>query len=446
MPSESATAALGKRTRSKIARRLLPFLCLLYLSAYLDRANVAFAKLTMTADLHFSEAVYGFGAGIFFIGYLSLEIPGAIIVERWGARLWFARILITWGLCTIVVGFVNTPTQFYGARFLLGVAEAGFYPGIIVYLTHWFARGDRARAMAGFIVAIPVSLVLGAPISALILRLHWLGLPGWRWVFILEGLPAIILGIVTIFYLTDNPRDAMWLEAEEREWITQELEHEKAEKRVEGRVGFWSAFRERRVLLCAISICLANLGSYVFVFWLPTTIHNASGLSPVLSALYSSLPLASAVVFVLWSGRSSDRIGRHELQTSAVMVLAGLFLTLSIVPGQPFPLVMIWLCLTAGAIYAWPPPFWVLPTLILGESAGAASIGFINMMAAMGGFLGPSIVGYLLSAGYSNRTASVVLSTCFLGAAMSILGVKVTRELQVQDFLGVNDKNRTGLS
>jgi ACS family tartrate transporter-like MFS transporter len=425
MPSESATDPVGKRTRSKIARRVLPFLCLLYLAAYLDRANVSFAKLTMTADLHFSEAVYGFGAGIFFLGYLLLEIPGALIVERWGARRWFARILVTWGLCTIVVGFVRTPLQFYGARFLLGVAEAGFYPGIIVYLTHWFARGDRAKAMAGFIVAIPVSLVLGAPISALILKLHWLGLAGWRWVFILEGLPAIVLGIVTFFHLTDNPRDAMWLEPDERAWITQELEREKAGKRAADRVSILRALCHRSVLLCALSICLANLGSYVFVFWLPTTIHQASGLSPVLSALYSALPLACAVVFVLWSGRSADRSGKPKLQTSALMVLAGLFLTLSVVPNQPFPLVMGWLCLTAGAIYAWPPPFWVLPTVILGGSAEAASIGLINMMAGMGGFLGPSIVGYLLAAGYSNRIATAVLSTCFVAAAMTILGVRV---------------------
>ena len=170
---------------------------------------------------------------------------------------------------------------------------------------------------------------------------------------------------------------------------------------------------------------LANLGSYVFVFWLPTTIHQAAGFSPVLSALYSALPLAVAVGFVLWSGRYADRSGRPKLQTSVLMVLAGLFLSMSVVPSQPFPLVMVWLCLTAGFIYAWPPPFWVLPTLILGGSAEAASIGLINMMAGMGGFLGPSIVGYLLSAGYSNRTAIAVLSTCFVAAAMAILGVKV---------------------
>jgi ACS family tartrate transporter-like MFS transporter len=396
----------------------------MYLAAFLDRANVSFAKLNMTADLHFSEAVYGFGAGIFFIGYLLLEIPGALIVERWGARWWFARILVTWGLCTIVVGFVRTPLQFYGARFLLGVAEAGFYPGIIVYLTHWFARRDRARAMAGFIVAIPVSLVLGAPISALILRLHWLGLPGWRWVFILEGLPAILLGIVTLFYLVDNPRDATWLEPEERAEITQELEHEKAEKRAAGRVNFSLAFLDRSVLILALSICLANTGSYVFLFWLPTTIHKASGLSPVLSALYSALPYAVAVGFVLWSGRFSDRTDKPKLQASVLMALVALFLMLSVIPGQPFPLVMIWLCLTAGMILAWPPPYWVLPTMILGESAGAASIGLINMMAGMGGLIGPAIAGYLLAAGYSTQTMTAIMSTFVLIGAIAIQAVK----------------------
>jgi ACS family tartrate transporter-like MFS transporter len=400
----------------------------MYLAAFLDRANVSFAKLNMTADLHFSEAVYGFGAGIFFIGYLLLEIPGALIVERWGARWWFARILVTWGMCTVVVGFVRTPLQFYGARFLLGVAEAGFYPGIIVYLTHWFARRDRARAMAGFIVAIPVSLTLGGPVSALILRLHWLGLPGWRWVFILEGLPAILLGIVTLFYLADNPRDATWLDPEECAEITQELEREKAEKRAAGRVNFSRAFLDRSVLICALSICLANTGSYVFLFWLPTIIHKASGLSPVLSALYSALPYAVAVGFVLWSGRFSDRSGKPKLQASVFMALVAPFLMLSVIPGQPFPLVMIWLCLAAGAIIAWPPPFWVLPTMILGESAGAASIGLINMMAGMGGLIGPSIAGYLLAAGYSTQTMTAVMCACVLTGAMALQGVKTKSE------------------
>jgi ACS family tartrate transporter-like MFS transporter len=220
----------------------------------------------------------------------------------------------------------------------------------------------------------------------------------------------------------------MWLEPAERTWIAEQLEHEKVEKGSAGHVSIWSALRNRSVLLCALSICLANLGSYVFVLWLPTTIHQASGLSPVLSALYSALPFAVAVVFVLWSGRSSDRSGKPTRQTAVLMVLAGVFLSLSVVPAQPFFLVMIWLCLTAGTIYAWPPPFWVLPTVILSGSAEAASIGLINMMAGMGGFLGPSIVGYLLSAGYSNRAATVVLSVSFAVAALAISGTGAMKE------------------
>jgi MFS transporter, ACS family, tartrate transporter len=426
--SSSSDALLGNRTQRKIARRLLPFLCLLYLVAYLDRANVAFAKLSISADLRFSEAVYGFGAGIFFIGYLLLEIPGALIVERWSARRWFARILVSWGLCTVLVGFVKTANQFYLARFLLGVAEAGFYPGIIVYLTHWFPRKARSRSLAGFIVAIPVSLVVGAPISALILQHDWLGIAGWRWVFILEGLPAIVLGIIALFYLTDRPKDAAWLEPEERAWITQELETEKAEKRGTGQITIWKALRNRNVLICALSIFFANIGSYVFVFWLPSTIHRVSTFSAVLSTLYSAVPFAVAIGFVLLSGRSSDRSGRVKLHASTWMALAGLFLMLSAIPGQPFPLVMTWLCLTAGAVYAWPPPFWALPTLILSESAAAVSIGFINMSGVLGAFVGPALVGYLLSAGYSNGSTTVFLSTCFIAGAALILGIQAVKQ------------------
>src|SRR5262249_18913947 len=206
--------------RRKVALRILPFVFVLYIVNYLDRANIAFAKLSMSEELGFSEEVFGTGAGIFFFGYLALEIPGALIVERWSARRWFARILISWGLCTALVGAVQSATQFYGARFLLGLAEAGFFPGIIVYLTHWFAPRDRARAMAGLILAIPIAMGLGSPISGFLLNLHWLQVEGWRWVFILEGVPAVVLGFVTLFYLTDRPREAHWLEPEEREWIT----------------------------------------------------------------------------------------------------------------------------------------------------------------------------------------------------------------------------------
>ena len=222
-----ATPALD-RARRKAAWRLLPFLFLLYIVAYLDRANVAFARLPMAAELHFSEAVYGFGAGVFFIGYLLLEIPGALIVEHWSARRWIARILVSWGICTALVGCVHTAAQFYGARFLLGAAEAGFFPGIIVYLTHWFRERDRARAMAGFLVAGPAALALGGPLSALILHVEWLHISPWRWLFIVQGAPAVLLGFVCLFYMTDRPRQARWLAPDERDALNLELEREVA--------------------------------------------------------------------------------------------------------------------------------------------------------------------------------------------------------------------------
>ncbi|HUE15568.1 MAG TPA: MFS transporter, partial [Planctomycetaceae bacterium] len=205
MNSLELGTSTANSARRRIAARVLPLVFAMYIVNYLDRANVAFAKLPMSAELGFSEKVYGQGAGIFFIGYLAFEIPGALIVERFGARRWMARILITWGLCTAAVGLVRTPSQFYWTRFVLGLAEAGFFPGIIVYLTHWFALADRARAMSGLVLAIPVALGLGAPLSAAILQIHWFDVSGWRWLFILEGLPAVVLGVFALFYLTDRP-------------------------------------------------------------------------------------------------------------------------------------------------------------------------------------------------------------------------------------------------
>src|SRR5439155_3737054 len=206
---------------------LMPFLLLLYIVAYLDRTNLGFAGLQMTRDLGFNPAVFGLGAGLFFIGYFLFEIPGTILVESWSARRWFARIMISWGLCAAACGLIHTARSFYALRLLLGAFEAGFAPGIVVYLTHWFLHRDRGRAMALFLIGIPLSGVVGAPISGLLLVVHWWGLAGWRWVFIVEGLPAVLLGVITLFYLTDWPREARWLEPEERQWLQTELAHEK---------------------------------------------------------------------------------------------------------------------------------------------------------------------------------------------------------------------------
>ena len=416
--------SLQDRVRRKIAFRVLPFVFILYMIAYLDRANVAFGKAAMSADLGFSDAVFGFGAGIFFLGYFLLEIPGALIVEHWSARRWIARILLTWGTCTILVGFVRTDNEFYLARFLLGAAEAGFFPGIIVYLTHWFVRFDRARATAGFMIAAPLSLMLGAPLSAAILRLDWWGWPGWRWMFVLEGLPAILFGFLTLWWLTDHPRDARWLDPDERKWIESQLEAERASKRIAGHVTMAEGLRQPRVWLLALAHFLLNLSGYGFILWLPTIVQRTSGLPVSLSNLCSAIPFGLAVITALAVSRSSDRTGERKIHACIPMLWAASALLLSTIPGQPFPLVMVWLSLIGAGCFSWNPPFWQIPTLTLGESAAAASIGLINSVGNLGGFVGPSVMGYVLSRGGGYPTVAIILACSYLTSAALIASLR----------------------
>ncbi len=422
---EQTTADLAFRTRRRIAVRILPFVFTLYIIAYLDRANVAFVKLPMSSDLGFSEAVFGFGAGIFFLGYFLLEIPGALIVERWSARRWIARILVSWGFMTILVGLVRSSGQFYLARFLLGAAEASFFPGIIVYLTHWFRAPDRARAMAGFVMAAPLSLALGAPISGLILGIDWLGLPGWRWVFILEGIPAVVFGVVTLFYLTDHPEQASWLDPDQKTWIRSELATEV--RRREPETSVWVALRNRSVITLAVAHLFANIGGYGFVLWLPTFLKKASGFSPALSAVCSALPFTLALLSVWLVGSSSDRTGERRFHAAVPFLSASLCLFLSSLSNQPFLLAFLWLTLTGASAYAWVPAFWVMPTLIAKGSGGAAAIGLINSIGNLGGFVGPAVVGYLLSTQHSNAGAMGFLSACYVVAAVLTLRMKLPR-------------------
>jgi len=416
---------LAESTRRKVARRILPFFFVLYVVAYLDRANVSFAKISMSADLRFSEAVYGFGAGVFFLGYFLLEIPGALVVERWSARLWMSRILITWGICTVFEGFVRTPMQFYVARFCLGLAEAGFFPGIIVYLTHWFARQDRSRALSGFILSVPVSFVIGAPLSAFCLSLHWLGIAGWRWLFIVQGIPAIVCGVVAPFYMTDRPADAAWLGDEERTWLESQLEREKQEKRSAAPISALGTFRNGTVWLLASALFLIVLASYGYIFWLPETIQKASGLSVVASTLLSALPFCAAAVMVYAVGRISDRSGRPKLFASIPLVFAAVFFCATTLPHQPLGLRIAWLTMTGALFWAWSPSFWVLPTLLLGESAAATSLGFINSVGNLGGFFGPAVVGYLLTGGRTYTFVIWLLSIALVIAATLILLTRI---------------------
>jgi len=416
----SNSLSVEQRARLRIARRLLPFLWFLYVIAFLDRVNVAYAALEMTHDVGFSDRVLGLGAGIFFVGYVLLEIPGAVIVERWSARRWIARIMITWGIVTVFVGLVHTPHQFYIARFLLGAAEAGFFPGIIVYLTHWFRQQDRAKAVAMFMAAIPLSSIFGSPLAGQILRVHWYGLPGWRWLFILEGIPALIFGVVTLFYLTDWPSEAAWLPKEESDWITSELNREKQHKVSLGSHTVWQALRHRDVILLTLIYFSGTTGLYGFTIWFPTILKRASGFSTTQVTLIAALPYVVALAAMLLLSWHSDRAQERRWHTAGALFIGSASLLVAILLGSHLWTQLAFFVVFAACVQAYQPTFWPLPTTLLGESAAAASIGMINSLGNLGGFVGPFVLGYL-----ATRTGSFVPGLAWLVGSMFVGGVLV---------------------
>ena len=270
---------VGQRARRRIAYRLLPFVFLIYVVNYIDRVNVSFANLRMSADLRFSDRIYGLGVGMFYLTYVLFEIPGAVIAERWSARKWIARIMISWGIVTALTGFVHTAGQFYAARFLLGVAESSFFPAMIVYLTHWFRMRERGRAIACLYAAVPAASLIGSPLAGWLLGVHWQSLAGWRWLFILEGIPAIVLGIITIFYLTDWPAQARWLPEQERTWLVSELQAELEAKKKKRNFTMMQVFAERRILILVFAYLLAMTGYLGNAYWMPTFVKRVSGFS-----------------------------------------------------------------------------------------------------------------------------------------------------------------------
>ena len=430
--SSAPDAEVGRRARHRIARRLLPFLFALYVIAFLDRMNIGAAALQMPHDLGFSDRVVGMGAGIFFLGYLLLEIPGALIVERWSARRWIARIMISWGLVTVLMAFIHTSRQFYLVRFFLGAAEAGFLPGVIVYVTHWFRYEDRGKAVAFFYAANPLSYVIGSPIAGLLLGISWLGLRGWRWLFILEGIPAIVFGVITIFYLTDWPVQARWLPADERSWIIEQLQREKqAKKNRHQSLSIWRALRNRDVILLTLCYFCAMTGSYGIAFWLPTILKRLSGQSDLKVTLLAALPYVAAFVTQQLNGWHSDRTGERRWHAAIPVFLCALALSLAVLNSSR-PLVSIALfILVGGSFYGFQPCFWAVPTLFLSESAAAASIGLINSVGNLGGFVGPLVMGYLVgrthnfSAGLWYLVGSLIMS----GVLMLAVGAGGRREV-----------------
>jgi ACS family tartrate transporter-like MFS transporter len=425
--ADSDAAIFAQRTSRRIARRLLPFLFVLYVIAFLDRMNVGAAALQMPRDLGLSDRAIGVGAGIFFFGYFLLEIPGALIAERWSARRWIARIMISWGILTVLLAFIHSARQFYVVRFLVGAAEAGFFPAVIVYLTHWFRAIDRAKAVAAFYAAMPLSYVIGSPLAGLLLGLSWLSLRGWRWLFILEGIPAILLGIVALLYLTDWPRQAHWLNADERNWITSTLSEEKESKQKVQSYTIWQALRQRDVILLSMCYFFAATGNYGIGFWLPSFLKRLSGESDAKVTLLAALPYIAGFLVQQFNGWHSDRTRERRWHAAIPLLLSGMFLFVAIHMGSSVLLSMLFFVGVGGAYFGFHPAFWPIPTEFLAESAAAASIGLINSVGNLGGFVGPFIVGYLLSRTHSFSAGLSFLVGSFLISTILMLLVRVRK-------------------
>jgi ACS family tartrate transporter-like MFS transporter len=383
---------VANSARRHIAVRLLPFLFILYITNYLDRTSVAYAALGMSRELGFSDSVFGMGAGIFFISYLALQIPGALLVERWSARRMISATMIAWGSLTSLTALVHTPGQLYFARFVLGAAEAGFFPGVIVYLSHWFIHVDRAKATSNFMGAIPLSFVIGSPIAGWILGHKWLAVEGWRWLFVLEGMPAILLGGVAFFFLTDWPGEAIWLVPKQRQWIEQKLQEEKHISVQATKV--WLALKSRTVLLLASVTFLNYFVIYSFVFWFPTMLKRQSGFSDVRVGLLGALPYLAAFVTMQVNGWHSDKGCERRWHSAVPMFVAAIGLLGLITEPRSIPLSVVLFTLVCVA-YAYLPTFWAIPTEILSQSAAAAAVGMINALGSIAGFAGPYVFGYL---------------------------------------------------
>jgi ACS family tartrate transporter-like MFS transporter len=423
-----ATAALsdvGQRARRRVAYRLLPFVFLLYIVNYIDRVNVSFANLRMSADLGFSDRVYGLGVGMFYITYVLFEIPGAVIVERWSARKWIARIMISWGIVTILTGFVHTTTQFYVARFFLGAAESSFFPGMIVYLTHWFCARDRSRAIACLYAANPAAALIGSPLAGWLLGVHWQSLAGWRWLFILEGIPAVVVGITTYFYMTDRPAQAPWLPNDERDWLVKQLQEELAAKNKLRNPTISEAFRDPRILRLILAYFLALTGALGTIYWIPTFVKRLSGFPNRTVTSLLLIPALMGIAGMLINGWHSDKTAERHWHSTIPLVAAGSMFGLLTLFRHEVPLAIAFLLLGSGFLYAYYPAFWAIPTMMLSEAAAAATFGLINSIGQLGGFAGNYAIGFLNDRTHSLAASFAFMALVYVAAGGLILSLRV---------------------
>ena len=423
-----ASGSLEARAIRKITWRLIPFLMLLYFVAFLDRINVGFAALTMNKEIGLTAQMFGLGSGIFFLGYFAFEVPSTVILHKVGARFWIGRVMITWGLVSVAMAFARGPISFYVLRFLLGLAEAGFFPGTILYLSYWFPSHHRSAVTAMFMAAAPMAGLIGSPVSGALMGLNGLmGLHGWQWLFLVEGIPALVLGLVTFRFLTDRPADAAWLTAEERNWLTQAILAEQAAIKDPRSHSAWRALMDWKVLALSLAYFGTSAGLYTIGFWAPLIVKGL-GFSVFKIGFLVAIPNLIAVVgMVLWS-RNSDRTGERYWHAAIACVIAAVGMAMAARAGSSAILAITGLSLTAFGVSAAKPPLWSLPTMFFGGTAAAASIGLINSLGTLGGFVGPYMIGANSGGGeHFSRGLYLVGGTLVVSAVTILLMRAVTQ-------------------
>ena len=419
----SASETLEQRTLRRITWRLTPFLMLLYLVSFLDRINVGFAALTMNQELGLTPKMFGLGSGIFFVGYFVFEVPSTVILHRVGAQLWIARVMVSWGIVSVAMAFMRGPISFYVLRLLLGLAEAGFFPGIILYLSYWFPARRRSQVTAMFMAAAPIAGAIGSPISAALLKMNGvLGLRGWQWLFIVEGLPAVVLGIACAWLLTSRPSEAQWLDVDQRNWLIEEMGREEIASNAEN---IWRAMADWKVLALSLAYFGTSSGLYTIGFWAPLIVKGF-GFSTVRIGWLVAIPNAVAVLgMVLWS-RNSDRTGERYWHAALACLIAALGMVLAAALNGSIVFALVGLSLTAFGVSAAKPPLWSMPTMFFGGTAVAAAIGLINSLGTLGGFVGPYMVGTSNSGGVDFSRGLYLVGGTLVVSAVTIMVLRYT--------------------
>lgn len=420
----SEDADLEQETIRRVSLRLIPFLFILYLFNFLDRTNVALAALQMNRDLRFSSTAFGLGAGIFFVSYAAFEIPSNIILVRVGARRWIARIMISWGIIASAMMLVRMPMHFYVLRFLLGLAEAGFFPGIIYYMTQWFPATQRARATSRFTIAVPLSGVLGGVVGGYLLGLDGkMGLAGWQWLFLLEGLPSVIFGVIALWYLTDKPADAHWLTESQRTWLQNRMQREHEALAATQPVSALSVLKQPIIWMITFPYFLMITAGYGYTFWLPTVLRDTLHTTDTQTGLVTALLAVCSMVVMLIVGTSSDKKHERFYHAAAAVSLVGVGFAGTALISQPF-LRVVFLGIVLLGANGMLPAFWSIPSMFLSGSAAAVGIAMISAVGSTGGFIGPYLIGLLKDRTGGNTVAFLTLAAFGFASAVSLILLK----------------------